>query len=262
MALTSHEPKTNTQGKILEANSEAERILGFSEKVLIGKDFREFIDPIGNREVLQFVKKFKTVENLRNVKINNHPHGTKFIDLSVERENSGRKSGEHFKIFIVGDSDRTHIQNELKQCQKELRETKETLKEKNIALRELMRQVEIENQKVKESISFSIEKLLLPLLKRLRIKSKEDDLPAFELLENNVRHIAAQYDLKISILSEKLSTKEIEICNMVRSGFSSKEIASMFGVSLKTVETHRKNIRKKLSLEDRKVNLAAYLNTI
>ena len=254
--------KTNTQGKILETNSKAERILGFSEKVLIGKDFREFIDPIGNSEVLQFVKKFKPVENLRNVKINNHPHGSKFIDLRVEKENSGSKSREHYKIFIVGVSDRAQIQNELKQCQKELRETKEILKEKNIALRELMRQVEIENQKVKESISFNIEKLLLPLVQRLRIKSKEEDLPAFELLENNVKQIATQFDLKISILPERLSTKEIEVCNMVRSGFSSKEIASMFGVSLKTVETHRKNIRKKLNLKDRKTNLAAYLNTI
>ncbi len=254
--------KASLKGMILEANSKAGKILGLAEKDLIGKDFRGFIDPTGNRKALQFVKNLKPVESILKVKVNNHPPGSKFIDFRVVQTRSEKKTEETLEIFIVDCSERHQLREELEQCREELMLTKELLREKNIALRELMGQVEIENQKVKESIAFNIEKLLFPLIKRLRNKSRDADLPGFDLLEKNISQIASQFDLKISILPDRLSGKEIEVCNMVRSGFSSKEIASIFGVSIKTVETHRKNIRKKLNLEDRKINLAVYLNAI
>jgi PAS domain S-box-containing protein len=220
--------KTDLEGKIIEISSTAGVILGLSEKVLVGKDFREFIDPAGNRKALQFIKKFKPIESVLNVKVNNYPPGAKSIDFRVVRNKSEKKAEGNFEIFIADCSERKKMQEELNQCRKDLMQAKELLKEKNIALRELMGQVEIENQKVKESIAFTMEKLLIPVIKRLRNKSKDVDLPAFDLLENNISQIASQFDLKISVFPERLTGKEIEICNMVRSSFSSKEIASMF----------------------------------
>jgi len=57
----------------------------------------------------------------------------------------------------------------------------------------------------------------------------------------------------------KLTPKEIEICNMVEGGLVSKEIADFLNVSRQTIEKHRKNVRKKLGLGHRKINLATYL---
>ena len=47
-----------------------------------------------------------------------------------------------------------------------------------------------------------------------------------------------------------LTEREIEVIHLVREGFSSKEMASMLSVSLKTVEVHRHNILKKLKLKN------------
>jgi two-component system invasion response regulator UvrY len=55
-----------------------------------------------------------------------------------------------------------------------------------------------------------------------------------------------------------LSQREIEIITYIKKGFSSKEIAESLDISVKTVEVHRYNILKKLSLK----NSAALVNFI
>ncbi len=55
-----------------------------------------------------------------------------------------------------------------------------------------------------------------------------------------------------------LSRREIEIVQLIREGMSSKEIARLLDISLKTVEVHRYNILKKLSLK----NTASLVNFI
>lgn len=55
-----------------------------------------------------------------------------------------------------------------------------------------------------------------------------------------------------------LSKREIDIVQLIKEGFSSKEIAGKLAISLKTVEVHRYNILKKLHLK----NTAALVNFI
>ena len=55
-----------------------------------------------------------------------------------------------------------------------------------------------------------------------------------------------------------LSRREIEMVKLIKEGLSSKEIALRLDISLKTVEVHRYNILKKLSLK----NTAALVNFI
>ena len=55
-----------------------------------------------------------------------------------------------------------------------------------------------------------------------------------------------------------LSRREIEIVKLIKEGMSSKEIAIQLDITLKTVEVHRYNILKKLSLK----NTAALVNFI
>lgn len=49
----------------------------------------------------------------------------------------------------------------------------------------------------------------------------------------------------------RLSKKELEVVQQVKKGFSSREIASLLKVKLKTIEVHRYNILKKLNLKNR-----------
>ena len=58
--------------------------------------------------------------------------------------------------------------------------------------------------------------------------------------------------------ANSLSGRELEIIKHIKDGLSSKEIASLLSISLKTVEVHRHNILKKLNLK----NSAALVNYI
>lgn len=55
-----------------------------------------------------------------------------------------------------------------------------------------------------------------------------------------------------------LSMREIEVVNLIRTGLSSREIGEKLNISTKTIEVHRYNILKKLSLK----NTAALINFI
>ena len=48
--------------------------------------------------------------------------------------------------------------------------------------------------------------------------------------------------------NDSLTTREIEVLSLIASGLTSSEIATKLGRSLKTVESHRSNILKKLGL--------------
>ena len=57
---------------------------------------------------------------------------------------------------------------------------------------------------------------------------------------------------------EKLSLREIEVIKLIKEGQSSKEMASVLEISVRTAEVHRHNILKKLQLK----NTAALINFI
>lgn len=78
-----------------------------------------------------------------------------------------------------------------------------------------------------------------------------------------VKNILAQQELEET--SEQpvadmnnLSSREIDIIQLIKEGLSSKEIAVKLDISLKTVEVHRYNILKKLNLK----NTASLVNFI
>ena len=60
----------------------------------------------------------------------------------------------------------------------------------------------------------------------------------------------------------KLSDRELEVCNMIKQGFSSKQIADMLHTSTQTVLKQRKMIRRKLRISGKKINLSSYLKSV
>jgi DNA-binding CsgD family transcriptional regulator len=59
-----------------------------------------------------------------------------------------------------------------------------------------------------------------------------------------------------------LSPAELRICDLIRRGMGSKEIATEAGISVETVDTHRRNIRRKLKITNEAVNLSTYLQAL
>lgn len=110
---------------------------------------------------------------------------------------------------------------------------------------------------VKKDILANIEGIILPLIQRMR--AQQADIPHLDILEKSLRDIAASFGRK---LIGPLTARETEICHMVRSGLSGKDIAEVLGISFGTVEVHRNNIRKKLDLVNQNISLAAYLKSL
>ena len=98
--------------------------------------------------------------------------------------------------------------------------------------------------------------------------SKDEMLPAIMEVNNGkkyvcdeVKNILARQELEDGGSRpdmNALSRREIEIVKLIKEGQSSKEIALQLDISLKTVEVHRYNILKKLSLK----NTASLVNFI
>jgi len=57
----------------------------------------------------------------------------------------------------------------------------------------------------------------------------------------------------------KLSPRESMITDLVRQGKTSKDIAEILHIGLRTVETYRNNLRKKLGINKKKISLQTYL---
>jgi DNA-binding CsgD family transcriptional regulator len=98
---------------------------------------------------------------------------------------------------------------------------------------------------------------LSPLLENL--KKDRSTEKYIDLLRHHIDDLTSSLSGKFVDIGAKLTAREVEICNMIKGGLSNNDISQLLGISVQTVEGHRKNIRKKLGLIRRGVNLTAYL---
>jgi len=59
-----------------------------------------------------------------------------------------------------------------------------------------------------------------------------------------------------------LTPAEIQISNLIKQGKTTKEIADLLNLSDRTIETHRKNIRRKIGIRNKSENLRTHLLNI
>ena len=113
-------------------------------------------------------------------------------------------------------------------------------------------------ENLKEKISYNLEQFVMPLIHRLRRKSSADDKKYIDLLEIKLKALTSAFGVKISQEKWKLTAREIEICEMIKNGSNTKEIADLLCTSIRTVEHHRNHIRKKMGVS-RDVDLQNFL---
>jgi DNA-binding CsgD family transcriptional regulator len=99
----------------------------------------------------------------------------------------------------------------------------------------------------------------VPIIERLQQDRKlEQYRTDFELLLSYIEDLTSDLanDVKIA---ESLSVTELRIASMIKHGVSAEEIARHLYISPSTVKTHRRNIRRKLNIQNSGINLRAYL---
>ncbi len=228
-------------------------ITGYTPAEVVGKTFEEFNVFADAREKRDLTKKFVQGEVYRNYEFEIR---TKSGEIKVLR-NHGIKldiPGKNIAIIVAED-----ITAE-KEAARILEEQKISLEQKNMALREMIMQIEIEKNRVKDDVSANINQFLIPTLQKMRMKGASQKYVG--LVENQLKFMTSSFGRKITKPEFKLTPREIELCDMIKGGLTSKEISSLLNISLQTVEKHRKNIRLKLGLSRKDINLTTYLQKI
>ena len=138
----------------------------------------------------------------------------------------------------------------------ELAELYENLEAQNDMLMEILNQRERYKEDLEQTITQNVEKYIRPSLNYLKKNVKERDL---NIVAGLIDEIVYPITKKRPSVFDRLSPRELQVCTMIKEGYTSKEIADALFITKKTVDYHRSSIRKKLGLQNE--NLRVYLET-
>ncbi|MBW2700724.1 MAG: helix-turn-helix transcriptional regulator [Deltaproteobacteria bacterium] len=137
---------------------------------------------------------------------------------------------------------------------------KRELVKKDAAIDELLHKYSSLRHDLEAVIRDNLVQVIHPLLARLELTVPKQGRVLLDMLRQAIDNLAHDYGARSRKDLSSLSRKEIEVSNMIRYGLTSKEMAQLMKVSPQTVETHRKNIRRKLGLRGKDTNLSTYLS--
>jgi len=156
---------------------------------------------------------------------------------------------------------RISAEMELQESNRLLSLERKALQESNTALRTVLKRIEEEKNEINKNIKTNVDKILMPILQALTTELPETQNKYVEMLKTNLEEITSPFARHLSKSYHSLTPTEITVCNMIRNGLRTKEIAKMRGVSTATVNRHRENIRRKLKMTNSEVNLATCLQS-
>ncbi len=157
---------------------------------------------------------------------------------------------------------RVSAEKELQEINKQLTLERTALQEANAALRTVLAKIEEEKQRIYKDMQANIEKVIMPLLHALSIELPKAQRKYVDILRTNLEEITSPFINRVLNQYHSLTPTEISICNMIRNGLRTKEIAQLRKVSEATIDRHREHIRRKLKIVNRDVNLTTYLQSL
>lgn len=243
--------KINKPGpEIIYVNPSFTTLTGYLPQEVIGKTPRILQGPKTDKTVIKRLREcLEKQEVFHGRAINYRKDGSEFwMEWHIEpiRDQEGELT--HFLAIQRDVTDRIKSQQAIEQ--------------KNIALKEMLEQIQLEKKKIQEDVALNVEEVLLPALRKLNRKGTNLDKKYIGILEDNLMNLTSSFGMSVSEKKLRLSPREIEIANLIKGGLSSKEICDMLNISFKTIETHRNKIRRKLGIINKNINLTTYLQTV
>jgi len=150
---------------------------------------------------------------------------------------------------------------ELQETNRQLTLERQALQESNTAMRVVLARIEQEKEEIHQDIKTNVEKILMPILQALGSQLPPTQKKYVEMLQTNLEEITSPFISHLSSSYHSLTPTEIAICDMIRNGLRTKEIAQIRGISAATINRHRENIRRKLKITNSEANLATYLQS-
>jgi PAS domain S-box-containing protein len=250
-----------SDGTFLEANEGFERITGYSRDEILGRtslDLGIWADTNARAEIAELLERDGIVRNYETVFCGkNGVEVVGRLSATVIELNGAR-----CMLATVRDvTEQKRAEEKLRQATQQLQEDHEELQEKNIALKQILDHIEEDKTAYRHELAANVENLIRPVIDRLR--SSDGRLPPAEIdslqtrLDSIIKDDINQFQNNLS----KLTPRELDICELIQSGKTSKEIAEELGLSPETIHKHRQAIRRKLQIDHRGINLSSYLRS-
>jgi PAS domain S-box-containing protein len=207
--------------------------------------------PAGNVVILRDISvQKKTERELRKY----HDH---LEDLVQERTAELAKINAKLEQEI---DERIRAEEALRKQGNKLKAQSHHLEEVNTALKVLLKQREDDKKELAENVLSNVKELISPYIERLK-KSQlnTNQKTLINILDSNLSNMISPFISKLSSKYFNLTPGEIRVANLVKEGKTNKEIAELLCISKNTVLFHRYNIRQKLGLKNKKINLRSHL---
>ncbi len=238
--------------RIMEVNDRACEIFENSRKNMIGMDCRDLIASGHKRFLNQAFRDLNDFESWAGeMSARRNDDDTFPIDITVKKFSLVNQT---LFCLVIRDMSEYQTLREL------LRQEKSHRREMYVTLKNLMRAFERERSGIETGISHRIETLLLPTIEKIKRESSVDVRNAYlNVMRDQLINLTAGFSKELDGRFLRLTRTEMKICKLIQTGLASKEIAQQMQISFETVQAHRRNIRKKLGLRGRKINLHALL---
>jgi PAS domain S-box-containing protein len=247
-------------GEIVDVNEGFENVVGYRRDEIVGKSTIEvgiWRDPSRRDELIDELKAKGHVRDFP-IDVVTRDGDVRACVVSAELLEIGHKPC----ILAV-----TRDVTQQKEQEEKLRELSETLRReqvdfvrKNVALNEVLQHIEEKKEVYRHEISSKLENLLRPMLRKLK-EAGHLERRDVDVLERGIKNAFGADINEYKNNVEKLTPRELDILEMIRSGSSSKQIAEKLDLSSQTVHKHRQSIRRKLQIDHREINLATYLRS-
>ena len=287
--------EVNAEGAYTFSSPTVKDILGFKPHEVIGKTPFDFIRPDQVEKIKnqfrQYADKPRSFSGLENINLHKDGHeivletgGEPIFDEAgkfcgfrgIDRDISARKKVEaelqkaHAELEKRVEQRTAELQESNRLLKKEIGVRKQTeailktktrnLEEMNSALKILLQRRDEDKRELEEKMLSNVKHLIEPYLTKLgqsRLNDRQATL--LKILKSNMDEILSPFASNLSSAYFRLTPKEIQIADLIKHGKTNKEIAEITSSSVKTIEFHRNNIRKKFGLKDSKVNLKTHL---
>ena len=159
--------------------------------------------------------------------------------------------------------ERKMAEEELKKREQALELKSRSLEEANTALKVLLQHREEDKATLEEQVLANVRKLVLPYLENLKhLHLNENQAAQVKIAEENLKKIVSPFLRNLTSSYLELTPREIQVANLVKEGKTTKEMTEILNISATAVDFHRKNLRSKFGIKNKKTNLMAFLSSL
>lgn len=266
-----------SEGYNIAVAQKGKDVLSFVEKKIPNLILMDIVMPeISGIEVCQILKKNPKTRDIPIIFISIHKDtvekirafragGVDYITKPFQKQEVLARVGVHLELQRAREELKKinqELEIRIKKRTEELLKANKKLEEMNVALKVLLEKKQEHKDDFGKQIVFNVKQVIEPFLDKLRqTRLTREQVEILKVIEQKLNELVSPYQRTLS-QRYGLTPTELQIVELIRSGKPTKEIAEILSLSKRTVDTHRHNIRKKLGILNKNINLTTYLSSL